>query len=941
MASPNGRFQAPRKSGDRENPSEEPFLTNKAGKVLPDQNVLAASDASNATGVKPTPVCPPTPQRTPAYLSGRSRVQRQNSLTDTRALLDESGTESPSIKPQHKVSWTTSFRDATILGKGSFSVVFKAISEEDQRAYAVKRTLRPFRSRSERAAILHEFRVSQALGYHPNVIHYKLAWQEEGHVYMQMDLCDHGSYSSLLRSEELNPLPEVTIWNYISAVSNALRYIHNRGLVHLDIKPDNIFIGKNSRLKIGDLGLVRTISRDTNNRPAALSAESAGGSLNISTDEDDEREGEKPDIDDGSNYTEGNDEDDAALHMDHLIGSNDASHCAYLDISRVSSLSDSNESCTGVDDLQPQRPIPSRGGDTTRKNSGHNSSVVSAISHLSAPEDEEGDVRYMAAELLNPGNCKPPADIFSLGMSVLEQVYAAKLPLDGEAWHALREGKLPPLPAELIPQEVSQEVRNALMEVDSISNHDLWNKRSISSENYSWDVKRSDELLSLLLRMVHPDPDCRPTAADILQIAQRYSCDMADDPVLKRFADKDSSSTELAAGRCHSKSRTQKTKTAHFHVERQHPQQSCSPGYEERNKSRPLHIDDLQGTGTSDNAHGFRYQHRNSLQCSTATNPNGSAMSSTQRNTRPWMENSTADASDVKRKDMFTEINFSPPRTQRASATPDVSRGQPDFSPEIEPEKRLTQNKLKHEADEQCPLPSLHSITETPQQKTKSRIYGSLTGRKSQRAGRISPSEDFSHDLSKQFENLYTTTSKCFAAQDGASGTKYDSPRRLKAPFVTSTSRPAAPEALSPRSRHQMYDTTYETGTSDTVTKLDFSKPVVDVDTAETEAENRDEGGRNRPDAPPKPSSSWVNGNPVPFPIKVPGLTQRLRSLSEDGRETPRENCSYRSRENSLSSNSSWNNVDSFPRRLGLNPMVSPSPRCETPNQPIQYNWEV
>lgn len=249
---------------EEDEPTSKTSTTSK-GKVLPDQNVLAASDASNATGVRPTPVCPPTPQRTPAFLTGRSRLKRQNSLTDTRALLDESGTESPSIQPHMQVSWLNSFRDPTILGKGSFSVVFRvrslscsnlvhrpltgvgleialfisqlclhecilyplllvmwiqAVSTDDEQEYAVKRTLRQFRSRSERASILHEFRVSQVLGYHPNIIHYKLAWQEEGHVYMQMDLCELGSVSSLLKKEEYCPLPEETIWNFIKAVAD-------------------------------------------------------------------------------------------------------------------------------------------------------------------------------------------------------------------------------------------------------------------------------------------------------------------------------------------------------------------------------------------------------------------------------------------------------------------------------------------------------------------------------------------------------------------------------------------------------------------------------------------------------------------------------------------------------------------------------------------------
>ena len=49
-------------------------------------------------------------------------------------------------------------------------------------------------------------------------------------------------------------LPEDSIWTIVRDVANGLAYIHEAGVVHLDLKPQNIFIAENGCLKIGDLG---------------------------------------------------------------------------------------------------------------------------------------------------------------------------------------------------------------------------------------------------------------------------------------------------------------------------------------------------------------------------------------------------------------------------------------------------------------------------------------------------------------------------------------------------------------------------------------------------------------------------------------------------------------------------------------------------------------
>ena len=54
----------------------------------------------------------------------------------------------------------------------------------------------------------------------------------------------------------------------------------------------------------------------------------------------------------------------------------------------------------------------------------------------------EGDSRYIADELLK-GRFSTAADIFSLGISLLELACDLELPSGGEGWHSLRNGELP------------------------------------------------------------------------------------------------------------------------------------------------------------------------------------------------------------------------------------------------------------------------------------------------------------------------------------------------------------------------------------------------------------------------------------------------------------------------------------------------------------------
>ncbi len=59
-------------------------------------------------------------------------------------------------------------------------------------------------------------------------------------------------------------------------------------------------------------------------------------------------------------------------------------------------------------------------------------------------DGSEGDSRYLAPEVLNSKGAKrPPADVYSLGMSMFELVWNVRLLGRGDAWSALRRGEFP------------------------------------------------------------------------------------------------------------------------------------------------------------------------------------------------------------------------------------------------------------------------------------------------------------------------------------------------------------------------------------------------------------------------------------------------------------------------------------------------------------------
>ncbi|KAH7863000.1 hypothetical protein Vadar_011983 [Vaccinium darrowii] len=152
--------------------------------------------------------------------------------------------------------YRTDFHELEQIGNGNFSRVFKALKRIDGCYYAVKQSTRLLHQDTERRKALMEVQAFAALGSHENIVGYYSSWFENEQLFIQMELCDQ----SLSISKSSKPSTEWEALEIMHQIAKALQFIHEKGIAHLDVKPDNIYV-KNGVYKLGDFGCATLLDR--------------------------------------------------------------------------------------------------------------------------------------------------------------------------------------------------------------------------------------------------------------------------------------------------------------------------------------------------------------------------------------------------------------------------------------------------------------------------------------------------------------------------------------------------------------------------------------------------------------------------------------------------------------------------------------------------------
>ncbi len=142
------------------------------------------------------------------------------------------------------------------IGRGGNGVVYLARDRRLDRLVAIK-TLPTHLAKdaSIRERFLREARMAAAMS-HPNIVSIHSANETDAHVYFVMSLIDGESLAAHIRAHDR--LPARLVACYLRDVASALVHAHSRGIIHRDIKAENVLIERESgRALVTDFGIAR------------------------------------------------------------------------------------------------------------------------------------------------------------------------------------------------------------------------------------------------------------------------------------------------------------------------------------------------------------------------------------------------------------------------------------------------------------------------------------------------------------------------------------------------------------------------------------------------------------------------------------------------------------------------------------------------------------
>ncbi|XP_050217966.1 serine/threonine-protein kinase RUNKEL [Mercurialis annua] len=138
------------------------------------------------------------------------------------------------------------------IGRGKYSTVYKGRKKKTIEYFAVKSV-----DKSQKTKVLQEVRILHSLD-NPNILKFCSWYETSAHLWLVLEYCVGGDLMTLLRQD--SKLPEDSIHDLARDLVRALQYLHSKGIIYCDLKPSNILLDENGRIKLCDFGLARKLS---------------------------------------------------------------------------------------------------------------------------------------------------------------------------------------------------------------------------------------------------------------------------------------------------------------------------------------------------------------------------------------------------------------------------------------------------------------------------------------------------------------------------------------------------------------------------------------------------------------------------------------------------------------------------------------------------------
>ncbi|CCI41222.1 hypothetical protein ABG067_000354 [Albugo candida] len=143
------------------------------------------------------------------------------------------------------------------IGEGTYGVVYKSIDLKTNKVVALKRIRLETEDDGIPSTALREISVLRELE-HPNIVSLLDCLQEEGKLFLVFEFVDKDLKRYM--EHKIGMLDPSTVKTLLYQLLRGLAFSHSRGVMHRDLKPQNLLVSLSGKLKIADFGLARAFS---------------------------------------------------------------------------------------------------------------------------------------------------------------------------------------------------------------------------------------------------------------------------------------------------------------------------------------------------------------------------------------------------------------------------------------------------------------------------------------------------------------------------------------------------------------------------------------------------------------------------------------------------------------------------------------------------------
>ncbi|KAF9964249.1 Suppressor of Sensor Kinase (SLN1) [Mortierella alpina] len=199
------------------------------------------------------------------HILEKGRTEREQEIKVIGKVLDDQKPEDRSLVFLAALTDSVAIRwqMAKFIGAGTFGTVYLGTNSDTGELIAVKEIRFQNASMNLVKSIHDEMKVMKML-HHPNIVRYDNIEVHRHKVFIFMEFCQGGSLADLLEHGRIED--EKVIKVYTLQMLKGLAYLHDKNVVHRDVKPDNVLLDHLGNIKFVDFGAAKILAKNQRTR---------------------------------------------------------------------------------------------------------------------------------------------------------------------------------------------------------------------------------------------------------------------------------------------------------------------------------------------------------------------------------------------------------------------------------------------------------------------------------------------------------------------------------------------------------------------------------------------------------------------------------------------------------------------------------------------------